>query len=99
VARQSITADPHFHNGRYLRARHLPEEADVILARMVGHITYLSDTRCATNSARPRPEKRHQQLRATFGKLMLDADFQVESYLHYQGETFLGAISTPTPIC
>lgn len=93
VARQSITSDPNFFEGRYLEKNTSPKKG-LTLARMVGHITYLSDN----------------AMRLKFGKTVMDfekegnnfgrdlrsgklsfgfnVDFQVESYLHYQGERF-----------
>ncbi|MEX1198022.1 MAG: homoserine O-acetyltransferase [Pseudohongiellaceae bacterium] len=92
VARQSITADPDFHNGRYRDHDTLPRRG-VMLARMIGHITYLSDS-----AMREKFGRASEQLKSSLnlgrdlrtGKLSfgLDVDFQVESYLHYQGERF-----------
>ena len=55
VARQSITSDPNFHNGHYLEHNTYPKQG-LMLARMVGHITYLSDS----------------AMRAKFGKTVTD---------------------------
>jgi homoserine O-acetyltransferase len=93
VARQSITADPDFHAGRYLDHNTLPKKG-VTLARMVGHITYLSDSAMrdkfgkASDAIKSASLNLGRDLRA--GKLSFgfDVDFQVESYLHYQGERF-----------
>ncbi len=93
VARQSITADPDFHAGRYREHNTLPRKG-VMLARMVGHITYLSDSAMrdkfgkATEEIKSASLNLGRDLRA--GKLSFgfDVDFQVESYLHYQGERF-----------
>lgn len=93
VARQSITADPDFHAGRYREHGTLPKKG-LMLARMVGHITYLSD-----NAMREKFGKASQEIKEASlnlgrdlraGKLSFgfDVDFQVESYLHYQGERF-----------
>ncbi len=93
VARQSITSDPNFHDGRYLDFDTLPKRG-LMLARMVGHITYLSE-----NALRNKFGKDVDQLGtgvSNFGRDLrsgklsfgLDIDFQVESYLHYQGERF-----------
>jgi len=92
VARQSITADPDFHEGRYREHGIIPKRG-VMLARMVGHITYLSDS-----SMREKFGRASEQLKDSLnlgrdlrkGKLSFgfDVDFQVESYLHYQGERF-----------
>ena len=91
VARHSITSDPDFHSGRYLEKGTYPKQG-LMLARMVGHITYLSDSamRAKFGNADPsiKVENFGRDLRT--GKLSFgfDVDFQVESYLHYQGERF-----------
>lgn len=93
VARQSITGDPDFHAGRYLDYGTIPKKG-LMLARMVGHITYLSDSAMrekfgkATQEIKEASLNLGRDLRA--GKLSFgfDVDFQVESYLHYQGERF-----------
>ena len=95
VARQSITADPHFHNGRYLEHGTYPKKG-VMLARMVGHITYLSDSAMRDKFGKNTEELPSDAIKSNFGRDMrtgklsfgLDVDFQVESYLHYQGERF-----------
>lgn len=93
VARQSITGDPDFHAGRYRDHGTIPKKG-LMLARMVGHITYLSDSAMrekfgkATQEIKEASLNLGRDLRA--GKLSFgfDVDFQVESYLHYQGERF-----------
>lgn len=93
VARQSIAADPEFHNGRYLEHNTQPKQG-LMLARMVGHITYLSDSAMREKFGTASDRLKHaslnlgRDLRA--GKLSFgfEVDFQVESYLHYQGERF-----------
>ncbi|MES3007911.1 MAG: homoserine O-acetyltransferase [Pseudomonadota bacterium] len=100
VARQSITADPHFHNGRYLEHGTYPKKG-VMLARMVGHITYLSDSAMREKFGKSvddltNPAMTTPAIKSNFGRDLrsgqlsfgLDTDFQVESYLHYQGERF-----------
>ncbi|WP_435979939.1 homoserine O-acetyltransferase MetX [Psychrobacter sp. DM4] len=79
VARQSILSDPDFKEGRYLQAGTYPRRG-LILARMVGHITYLTDDAMKAKFGR--------DLKS--GKFMYgyDVEFQVESYLRYQGERF-----------
>ncbi len=79
VARQSILSDPDFNHGRYLQAGTYPRRG-LILARMVGHITYLTEDAMMTKFGR--------DLKS--GKFMYgyDVEFQVESYLRYQGERF-----------
>ncbi len=79
VARQAIISDPDFHDGRFYEYETYPRRG-LILARMVGHITYLSDDAMRIKFGRDlRSGKFH------FG---FDAEFQVESYLRHQGETF-----------
>lgn len=81
IARQAITSDPNFHDGRYLEHETIPDRG-LALARMVGHITYLS--------ADGMMEKFGRDLKA--GDFTLGSDeeveFQVQSYLRYQGDTF-----------
>ena len=94
IARHSITSDPDFHEGRYLEKGTYPKQG-LMLARMVGHITYLSDSamrakfgKSVSNFEQDTAENFGRDLRS--GKLSFgfDVDFQVESYLHYQGERF-----------
>jgi homoserine O-acetyltransferase len=79
VARKAITSDPNFHNGRYYEKGIIPEKG-VMLARMVGHITYLSGTSLGEKFGR---ELRNQQFNYGY-----DVEFEVESYLNYQGKRF-----------
>lgn len=79
VARQSILSDPDFHDGFYLKKGTYPRRG-LILARMVGHITYITEDAMKAKFGR--------DLKS--GKFMygFDVEFQVESYLRYQGERF-----------
>ena len=81
VGRQAVMADPEWRAGRYLAAGTRPEKG-LAVARMAAHITYLSEP------ALQRKFGRNFQDRAapTFS---FDADFQVESYLRYQGASFV----------
>ncbi|MEJ2041773.1 MAG: homoserine O-acetyltransferase [Reinekea sp.] len=79
VARQAITSDPEFHSGYYYKHNTLPRKG-LALARMLGHITYLSD-----DSMR---EKFGRDLKTGKLNFNYDIDFEVESYLRYQGERF-----------
>ena len=81
VGRQAIMADPEWCGGDYVSLGRRPE-AGLAVARMAAHITYLSET------ALHRKFGRNLQDRAaiTYG---FDADFQVESYLRYQGSAFV----------
>ena len=80
IARQSIMADPNWNNGNYYGAE--KPAMGLSVARMVGHVTYLSD------EAMRRKFGRKLQDKATFS-FGFDGDFQVESYLRYQGSKFV----------
>jgi len=79
VARQAIISDPDFHGGDYAEHGVVPTRG-LRLARMIGHITYLSDTQMA--------EKFGRQLRHGEHKFSYEVDFEIESYLRYQGDKF-----------
>jgi homoserine O-acetyltransferase len=79
IARQAIQADPGFHGGRYLDHGTLPREG-LMLARMLGHVTYQSDDGLR--------EKFGRAVRSGDLDMARDVQFQVESYLHYQGRSF-----------
>ena len=87
VARQAITKDPQFHDGRYY-ANDVVPKTGLMLARMVGHITYLSEDGMR--------EKFGRELRS--GKLSFDFNpqFEIETYLQYQGERFSTAFDANT---
>lgn len=79
VARQAILTDPDFHGGDFYAHGVVPKRG-LRVARMIGHITYLSDDDMA--------EKFGRDLRS--GKYQFDfgIDFEIESYLRYQGDKF-----------
>ncbi|MCV2402118.1 homoserine O-acetyltransferase [Marinomonas sp. C2222] len=79
VARQSIRRDPDFFDGRYQTNRTVPTNG-LGLARMLGHITYLSNDAMGEKFGRT---MRHEQFQYNY-----DIEFEVESYLRYQGEAF-----------
>ena len=79
VARQAIMTDPDFHGGDYYAHDTLPRRG-LRIARMIGHITYLSDDAMM--------EKFGRVLRAGDFRFHLDVDFEIESYLRHQGEKF-----------
>jgi homoserine O-acetyltransferase len=79
VARQAITTDPDFHGGNYYAHGVVPRRG-LRLARMLGHITYLSDDAMA--------EKFGRELRGGQFKFGFDVEFEIESYLRYQGDKF-----------
>jgi homoserine O-acetyltransferase len=80
VARQAIMSDPEFHQGHYYEHNVIPRRG-LMLARMLGHITYLSD-----ESMRSKFGRDLREGKLNFG---FDVDFQVESYLRYQGQSFV----------
>ena len=81
VARQAIMTDPDFHGGRYYAQNTKPRRG-LALARMIGHITYLSDDAMRKKFGRDtRGGKAF-----SFG---FDVDFEVESYLRHQGSSFV----------
>ena len=79
IARFAISSDPEFNGGHYQTSGVNPERG-LGLARMVGHVTYLSDDAMGDRFGR--------ELKSGDIALGQDVEFQVESYLHYQGETF-----------
>ena len=87
VARQAIMTDPDFHGGRFYDHQTEPRQG-LRLARMLGHITYLSDDIMH--------EKFGRGLRE--GKINFDfgVEFEVESYLRYQADSFAGRFDANT---
>jgi homoserine O-acetyltransferase len=81
IARQSIMADPNWKQGNYYGGE--KPDMGLAVARMVGHVTYLSD------EAMRRKFGRKLQDKASFS-FGFDGDFQVESYLRHQGSKFVG---------
>ncbi|MCF8209691.1 MAG: homoserine O-acetyltransferase, partial [Rhodoferax sp.] len=85
VARRAIVTDPDFHGGHFYRHGVIPKRG-LRIARMIGHITYLSDD--VMN------EKFGRQLRdalvggAAYKYSTQEVEFQIESYLRYQGDKF-----------
>lgn len=79
VARQAIVTDPDFHGGDYYEHNVVPKRG-LRVARMLGHITYLSGDDMS--------EKFGRELKGNDYSYGLDIDFQVESYLRYQGDKF-----------
>jgi homoserine O-acetyltransferase len=79
VARQAIMTDPDFYDGNFYAHGVVPRRG-LRLARMLGHITYLSDDAMA--------EKFGRILRTGSLKYNFDVEFEIESYLRYQGDKF-----------
>ncbi|MBE0584480.1 MAG: homoserine O-acetyltransferase [Desulfofustis sp.] len=80
VARQSIMADPRWNRGNYYDGE--PPHLGLAVARMIGHVTYLSDEALRRKFGRRLQDRE----RVGYG---FDVDFQVESYLRYQGSKFV----------
>ncbi|KNZ34192.1 MAG: homoserine acetyltransferase [Methylibium sp. NZG] len=80
VARRAITTDPDFHGGHFYRHGTLPRRG-LRVARMIGHITYLSDDAMEAKFGR---ELKNGALNFS----TLDVEFEIESYLRYQGDKF-----------
>ena len=79
VARQAIMTDPDFHGGHYYEKGVVPTRG-LRIARMIGHITYLSGEAMA--------EKFGRLLRRGVPGFDFNVDFEIESYLRYQGDKF-----------
>jgi homoserine O-acetyltransferase len=79
VARQAIISDPDFHGGDYYAHGTKPSRG-LRVARMIGHITYLSDDEMASRFGR---QLRNGKLSYSF-----DTEFEIESYLRHQGNKF-----------
>src|SRR5258705_2585333 len=79
VARQAIVSDPDFHGGNFYAHKAIPARG-LKLARMLGHITYLSDDLLT--------EKFGRVLKRDEYGFNYDVEFEIESYLRYQGDKF-----------
>lgn len=86
VARQAIITDPEFHGGDYYAHGVVPRRG-LRIARMLGHITYLSDDAMG--------EKFGRKLKDGI-KYSFDVEFEMESYLRYQGDKFAGEFDANT---
>jgi len=87
VARQAILSDPDFHGGHYYEHGTAPKRG-LRLARMLGHITYLSDDQMG--------EKFGRELRNGAFSFGYGVEFEIESYLRYQGDKFAGYFDANT---
>lgn len=87
VARQAIMKDPNWCDGNYLENNVSPNQG-LALARMLGHITYLSDESMK--------EKFGRDLKLSKLNYNYDVEFQIESYLRYQGEKFVSGFDANT---
>jgi homoserine O-acetyltransferase len=80
IARQAIMADPKWNKGNYYDAER--PELGLAVARMIGHVTYLSDEAMRRKFGRQLQDRCHLSFD-------FNVNFQVESYLHHQGEKFV----------
>ena len=87
VARQAIMTDPEFHDGHYYAHNTVPRRG-LRIARMLGHITYLSDDAMGAKFGR---KLRDGEIKYGFG-----VEFEMESYLRYQGDKFAGEFDANT---
>ena len=87
VARQAILSDPDFHEGHYYEQGVVPRRG-LMVARMLGHITYLSDEGMRAKFGR---ELREGKLNFHF-----ESEFEIESYLRHQGYSFVGRFDANT---
>ena len=86
VARRAIVTDPDFHEGHFYRHGVIPKRG-LRIARMIGHITYLSDD--VMNEKFGRQLREAVTSNATgYRYSTQDVEFQIESYLRYQGDKF-----------
>ena len=81
IARNAIRSDPDFHAGNYAEHNTIPKRG-LTLARMIGHVTYLSDDLMGKKFGRELRSGDFQQ--GSYNAV----EFEVESYLHYQGDKF-----------
>jgi homoserine O-acetyltransferase len=87
VARQAIITDPEFYEGDYYNHGVVPRRG-LRIARMLGHITYLSDDAMGEKFGR---KLRHGEIKYGF-----DVEFEMESYLRYQGDKFANEFDANT---
>ncbi len=87
VARQAIITDPEFHGGDFYEHGVVPRRG-LRIARMLGHITYLSDDAMGAKFGR--------KLRSGEIQYGFDVEFEMESYLRYQGDKFAGEFDANT---
>jgi homoserine O-acetyltransferase/O-succinyltransferase len=87
VARQAIITDPEFHGGDFYEHGVVPRRG-LRIARMLGHITYLSDDAMGAKFGR--------RLKNDEVKYSFDVEFEMESYLRYQGDKFAGEFDANT---
>lgn len=87
IARHAIESDPQFHNGNYIASSSNPTHG-LMIARMIGHVTYLSDDGMGTKFGRELQDPVEGE----------ESEFQIQSYLHHQGEAFSQSFDANTYI-
>ncbi|MEY4139652.1 MAG: hypothetical protein RLZZ371_1834 [Pseudomonadota bacterium] len=87
VARRAIQTDPDFHGGHFYDHGTVPKRG-LRIARMIGHITYLSDDVMNEKFGRQLIASSQSEQDRNFFYSTLEAEFQIESYLRYQGDKF-----------
>ena len=88
VARRAIVTDPDFHGGHFYERGVLPKRG-LRIARMIGHITYLSDDVMNAKFGRQlRRAVTEDGLAGVYNYSTQDVEFEIESYLRYQGDKF-----------
>jgi homoserine O-acetyltransferase len=87
IARRAIITDPDFHGGHFYEHGVIPRRG-LTIARMIGHVTYLSDDVMG--------EKFGRKLRSGVLSFGYDVDFEIESYLRHQGDKFSGYFDANT---
>ena len=87
IARKSITSDQDFHGGHFYQRGTVPKRG-LRIARMIGHITYLSDDVMNEKFGRQLIAASQGGVERDYFYSTLEAEFQIESYLRYQGDKF-----------
>ncbi|HEY8048627.1 MAG TPA: homoserine O-acetyltransferase [Ramlibacter sp.] len=87
VARRAIVTDPDFHGGHFYGHGVVPRRG-LRIARMIGHITYLSDDVMNEKFGRELRSAVDGAVRSDYQYSTQDVEFQIESYLRYQGDKF-----------
>jgi homoserine O-acetyltransferase/O-succinyltransferase len=95
VARRAIITDPEFYGGRFYDHGTVPNRG-LQVARMIGHITYLSDDAMAEKFGRNRKGVDGHSASKPAYDFGFDVEFEIESYLRYQGEKFAGYFDANT---
>ena len=91
IARRAIMTDPHFAEGNFYTEDERPDEG-LILARMIGHVTYLSDAALKKKFGRAQASESVDYS----GKSHFEKEFEVERYLAYKGKKFASVFDANT---